>query len=278
MKKKFIPIVIIISILVIVSVVLFLIYTFSGNYISYGAVDTTAESATLSDAKDANIIIVNGIVVGGNKDGRWINADKMYEINKNLESIEVNMFSENKMYGVYNTASLKKYKSDVIYTTLAKDNLPSSYLAQSSNASTNMPGMTKLDAESEDENYVKEALGSYKIINNTVKITESYFTNIKFNSDKIICAVSAKKSIFGAYSAVVYVNNKKATLVKYTYVKDTNNANRFPVYSLKYVKDLNEDDVPEIVLEEVTGNDVSYSVLELRQNKFYQVLNASVEI
>ena len=278
MKKKFIPIVIIISILIIVSVVLFLIYTFSGNYISYGAVDTTAESATLSDAKDANIIIVNGIVVGGNKDGRWINADKMYEINKNLESIEVNMFSENKMYGVYNTASLKKYKSDVVYTTLAKDNLPSSYLAQSSNASTNMPGMTKLDVESEDEKYVKEALGSYKIINNTVKITESYFTNIKSNSDKIICAVSAKKSIFGAYSAVVYVNNKKATLVKYTYVKDTNNANRFPVYSLKYVKDLNEDGVSEIVLEEVTGNDVSYSVLELRQNKFYQVLNASVEI
>lgn len=277
-KNKFIPILIIVAILVLISVVLFLIYTFSGNYISYGAIDNGAENATLSDANNANIIIVNGIVVGGSTDTTWVGKDKMYEANKNLESIEVNMFSENKMYGVYNTASLKKYKSDVIYTTLAKDNLPSSYLALSSDTSTNMPGMTKIEVSEEDEKYVKEALGSYKVINNTVKVTECYYANIKSNTDKIICAVSAKKSIFGAYSAIVYVNNKKATLVKYTYVKDTNNANSFPVYSLKYVKDLNEDDVPEIILEEVTGNAVTYSVLEQRQDKFYQVLNASIEI
>lgn len=277
-KNKFIPIIIIVAILVLISVVLFLIYTFSGNYISYGAIDNVSENATLNDANNANVIIVNGIVIGGSTDNTWVSKDKIYEANKNLESIEVNVFSENKMYGIYNTASLKKYKSNVIYTTIAKDNLQNSYLAVSSNTSTNMPGMTKIDATNEDERYVKEALGSYKVINNTVKVTECYLTNIKSNTDRIICAVSAKKSIFGAYSAVIYVNNRKATLIKYTYVKDTENANRFPVYSLKYVKDLNEDNVPEIILEEVTGNDVTYSVLEKREDKFYQVLNASIEI
>lgn len=277
-KNRFIPLIIIISLVILVSVILFLIYTFSGNYIEYGALDNSSESTALNDANNSNVIIVNGIVLGGSNNEKWISSDAIYDAYKNKESIEVNMFSENKTYGTYNTASLKKYKKDVVYTTVAKGNLPESYLAVSSNVSTYMPGMTKVDATDEDIKYVKEALGSYKIINGSVKINECYLVNINSSDDKIICAVSSKKNIFGAYSAVVYVTKNKATLVKYTYVRDVNNSSKFPVYSLKYVKDLNEDDIPEIILEETTKNTVSYSLLENRQNKFYQVLKSTIEI
>lgn len=277
-KNKLIPLIIIISLIILISVILFLIYTFSGNYIEFGALDNLAESSTLSDANNSNIIIVNGIVIGGSNKEKWVSSDAIYDAYKNKESLEVNMFSENKTYGTYNTASLKKYKTKVVYTTIAKENLPTSYLAVSSSISTNMPGMTKLEIADEDIKYVKDALGSYTIINNSVKINECYLVNINSNDDKIICAVSSKKNIFGAYSAVVYVTNNKAFLVKYTYVRDVNNATKFPVYSLKYVKDLNEDGTPEIILEETTQNTVSYSVLENRQNKFYQVLKSTIEI
>ena len=64
-KNRFIPLIIIISLVILVSVILFLIYTFSGNYIEYGALDNSSESTALNDANNSNVIIVNGIVLGG---------------------------------------------------------------------------------------------------------------------------------------------------------------------------------------------------------------------
>ena len=142
-----------------------------------------------------------------------------------------------------------------------------------------LPGMTKLEATKDDEKYVKDAIGSYKLVNGSVKVTEVYLTNINQTTDKIICATSKSANMLGVYSAVIYVTGNEAYLVKYSYVRDTDNADRWPIYSLQFVMDLNNDEKPEIVLEEITGNDVKYSVLELRDNNvFYEVLSAKVEI
>ena len=279
-RRTILPILIILFILIIVSCILFLWYTLSGNYIYLGYTDNASENVDLSDATNSNIIIVNGFVVGATNNNKWISAVKYYEANSNASNIEVDVLGQNAQYGTYNTASIRKYNKTVIYTTIAKDGVPSSYLAIPKADTTYIfPGMTKLTPSAQDEKYVKDAIGSYKLMNGSVKITEVYGTNINNVSDKIICATCKKANILGAYSAVVYVTANEAHLVKYAYVRDTKDSDRWPVYSLQFVMDLNKDSKPEIILQETTGNDTSYSVLEKRENnKFYEVLKTTIEI
>jgi len=279
-RKIVLPILIIFFVIIILSGVLFLWYTLSGNYITIENIDNNAKNATTQEAADSDVIIVNGIILGGVKDNKWISAEKFYEANSNKPELEVDLFGENATYGTYKTASIKKHNKSIIYTTIAKDGIPENYLALSAQDNVKIfPGMTKLEPTSEDEKYVKEAIGSYKLINGSVKVVEVYGTNINNIADKIICATSKKANILGAYSAVVYVNSDKAHLVKYSYVRDTEDSDRWPVYSLKFIMDLNNNNKPEIVLQETTGNDTTYSVLELRDNnEFYQVLSSTIEL
>lgn len=279
-RRIVLPLLIIFFILIILSGILFLWYTLSGNYITIENIDNAAESATVSEATNSNAIIVNGIVLGGTNGNKWVSAEKFYDANSNKAELEVDLYGENAKYGRFKTASIKKYNKSVIYTTIAKEGIPGNYLAVTSQDNAKvLPGMTNLVTTDEDVKYVKEAIGSYKLINGSVKITEVYGTNINNIADKIICATSEKANILGAYSAVVYVTSDKAYLVKYAYVRDTEDSDRWPVYSLKFVMDLNDDSKPEIVLQETTGNDTTYSVLELRDNnKFYQVLSSTIEL
>ena len=279
-RKIVLPILVIVFILIIISSILFLVYTLSGNYINIGYTDNSAEDATVAQATDADVIIVNGIVLGASKSTSWIAANKVYEANINKAELEVDVFSINAQYGTYKTASFKKYDNSVVYTAIAKAAIPGNYLAISANDNVKlMPGMTKIEPTDEDKQYVKDAIGSYKLINGSVKISEVYATKINEVTDKIICATSEKANLLGAYSAVVYVSGGKAHLVKYAYVRDTDDSDRWPVYSLQFIMDLNSDSKPEIILQETTGKDTSYSILELKENnRFYEVLRSTIEI
>ncbi len=279
-RRIVLPLLTIFFMLVIVACGMFVWYTLSGNYITIENVDNAADNVTKFEAANSNVIIVNGIVLGGVNGNKWVSAEKFYNASSDKTAIEIDLFAENAKYGTYKTASLKRYGKSVIYTTIAKEGLPSNYLAISaSDSSTVLPGMSKIEATSEDEKYVQDAIGSYDLINGSVKVTEVYGTNINNVTDKIICATSNKANLLGVYSAVVYVTAGRAHLVKYAYVRDTNDADRWPVYSLKFIMDLNNDTKPEIILQETTGNDVTYSVLELRENnEFYQVLSSTIEL
>lgn len=279
-RRAILPILIILFIVIIVSCVLFLWYSLSGNYINIEYVDDSANNATISEAEKSNIIIVNGIVLGGVNGNKWVSDEMFYEANSTKTEFEVDVFSNNAQYGTYKTARLKKYNNSVFYTTLARENSPSSYIALAATEQAKLlPGMTKLQATEEDEKYVKEAIGAYKLVNGSVKVLEVYATNINSLTDKIICATSEYTNMLGAYSAVVYVTENKSHLVKYASVRDTKNSDMWPIYSLQFVIDLNNDNKPEIVLQETTGNDTSYSVLELREkNVFYEVLCSTVKI
>ncbi len=278
-RKIVLPLLIIFFVLVILSCILFLWYTLSGNYITIENIDNSANNASTSEAANSNVIIVNGIILGGANGNKWVSSEKFYDANSNRAELEVDLFSENAKYGTFKTASIKKYNKSVIYTAIAKSGIPGDYLAITSQETAKvLPGMTNLVSTEEDEKYVKEAIGSYKLINSSVKITEVYGTNINNIADKIICATCEKANLLGAYSAVVYVTSGKAHLVKYAYVRDTKDSDRWPVYSLKFVMDLNENAKPEIILQETTGKNTTYSVLELRDNKFYQVLSSTIEL
>lgn len=277
-RRIIIPILIIFFIVIIVSCILFLWYTLSGNYINIGYKASEDENISTTQIANSQIIINNGFVLGATNNGKWISAKKFYDVNGAISEIDVDVFSENKLYGTYKTASIKRYDKTVIYTTIAKEGLPKKYLALASDDEVRSPaGMTKMQATKDDENFVKEAIGSYKLINGSVKVLEVYTTNINNVSDKIICAASSKANLLGVYSAVVFVTEGKPYLVKYSYVRDTKNSDRWPIYSLQFVMDLNYDNKAELILQETTGNDTSYSVLELReQNRFYEVLKTTI--
>ena len=266
--------------LILISCILYLIYTFSGNYINIGYIDDSADKLSEKEAENSNILIVNGIVIGATKNGKWVTAQSYYNSKNEKTDIDVNIFSENKKLGTFKTASLKRYDNSVVYTTIAKGTIPEKYIAiKSSDEYKIIPGMTKLTKTSEDEEYVKEAIGSYKLVNGSVNITEVYASNINQTTDKIIIATSKNKNMLGVYSAVIYVTENTPYLVKYSYVRNTKNSDRWPVYSLQFVMDLNNDKKPELVIQETTGNDTSYVVLELREeNRFYEVLRTTLKI
>ncbi len=275
--RKLIPVFIALFIVIIVVCISFLIYMFSGNYIIYSKEYKSNKKISDTMVKESNVIIYNGILLGASKDGSWIDADRYYAVNPIANKLEVNLYSSENLYGTFSTASVRKHSEGLIYTTIGKDTLPMGYLAISSNISKSLTFPTKLEPTEQDKKYVKEAIGSYNILNGGVKITEIYATNIEEVSDRIICATAEKANLFGVYSAVVYVTNNKPYLVKYAYVRDTDNADSWPVYSVKHIKDLNGDNKPELILEEVTGNFVNYTVQELRDNHtFYQVLKVAI--
>ena len=279
-NKLIIVLLIVIFSIIIISGVLYLIYSLSGNYTKIEYVDNSYLNTDKDDVKDSNIIIINNIVLGAYKGNKWISGLNYYNLGDNKSDIEVDMFSENKLLGTFKTASLKRYNNSVIYTTIARNGMPEKYLAlSSSNEFRIIPGMTKIDATKDDEKYVKEAIGSYKMLNGSVNISEVYLTNINQTTDKIICATSKNSNMLGVYSAVIYVTENIPHIIKYAHVRNTKNADLWPVYSLQFVMDINKDSKPEIILQETTGKTTSYEVLELREDyNFYEVLKTTLEI
>ena len=76
----------------------------------------------------------------------------------------------------------------------------------------------------------------------------------------------------------MFATEEKATIVKYNYVKNIKSSVDWPVYSLKFVYDLNSDNVAEILLQETTEYNIKYTVMEYRNNKFYEVLSEKIKI
>jgi len=276
--RRYIPILIAFFAIILISAIGVFIYVLSGNYITYVNIDNSANKVNNTTAKDSNIIVMNGIVLGASKNREWISTEKYCKANGYEGNLDVNLYSDVSLYGTFKTASLKTSKNKVVYTTIGKDILPEQYLAVSSNVEKNITNLKKIEATEADKELVKDALGGYAMLNSGINITEIYSVKIKNNSDKLIFVTAEKANLLGVYSAVIYVTSGESYLVKYSYVRDTDNADKWPVYSLKFVHDLNSDQVPEIILEEVTGKNVSYNVFELRNNKFYQVLSTTIDL
>ena len=122
--RSFIPIMIAILAIIIISLIGYVIYSFRGNYINYGFIDNSSEKVTLETATDADAIILNGILIGAQKQGKWVDANKYYDANMGATNLEVNVYSKTNLFGTFKTASLKRYNNKTVYTTLAKEMLP----------------------------------------------------------------------------------------------------------------------------------------------------------
>ena len=283
-KKNLLVLIIISVFVIVVTGALFLCYALINNYVVYDNIDSSSQDKNTTKASGAKKIIINNILLGGINEDKYIDANLVYDAMNKTKISTVDLFDKTNSYGTYDTSKFMKY-NDVVFTKIAKDSVPTDYVAVEhvdKETKTKMGVIaTKETATKEDIKYVKDALKGYRWYNPTINITEVYNVKIKENSDKIICVVSNSKNklTIGAFSAVIYVTGNNARLVKYAYVKDTKNAGMWPVYSFISAIDINTDGVSEIILQETTQYYNTYSLLKLKEDgKFYQMLKVSTEI
>ncbi|MBR5227463.1 MAG: hypothetical protein IKV94_02380 [Clostridia bacterium] len=282
-KSRIVFILIMVLAIAIIAGIVFLVYLTSENYINYGPENKVALSEQVESvtAKQAKTIVLNNVLLGAVKDTTWVGAQKMYdEVLSVTPSIEINMYSKEGRIGTFETARFKRGEK-IFYTKTTKLPEPDDYIAvQTGGVMPNNVALNKITTTEEDVKNVKKALGKYKLLNSSVKIVEAYQTSIVEGEQVKLYSVTSSDSTFlGVYSAIVCVKGRNAYLIKYAYVKDTELSSDWPVYSIKYVIDLNLDGKAEIILQETTATKINYLVEEYIKNmKFNEVLKVSFDI
>lgn len=280
-KQKLIFSLIVVLVVVLIILVALFLYLNSQNYISYGPEDVTAVSETVekSTAQNASVVILNNVLLGGVNGTQWVSAKAMYD-NVSMTGTEITMFSNDGMLGTYETSKFKE-NSSYYYTKTTKYPEPDEYIAvDTKNISPVLYELDKIEVSEEDEKTVKKALGKYNLLNGSVKIVEAYQTSFyEGKLGKLYSITSNGKNMFGVYSAVIFASSEHTEVIKYSYVKDTKLSTGWPVYSIKYVIDLNGDGKNELILQETTANAVRYVVEELKNSfEFKEVLKVSIDI
>ncbi len=280
-RKKLIPILILFIAILVISVAL-LIYIYTQNYITVEYIDKSSSNVSSEDVSSVSPIIINNVVVGGVSDkGKWLSKDNLFGKANVSKGAEVDLYGTSGKMGTFEIYSTS-YDQDkgITYAVPLKDLSNEEYIATSKSEDNIMQrNLTKVEATSQDEKYVKKALGKYRLFNNTVKVNEVY--EVYLNQEqktRIISATSSGKNNFGVYSAVIYVNGNKAKIMKYSYVKNTESSINWPVYSIKFACDLNKDGNYEVILQETRELTMKYDIMEYRNNKYYEVIGFSFSI
>ncbi len=280
--KRNLKLLIALFVIIIIVCSAFLVYLHVKNSIIIEKVDINASFVNDDMAKNSNPIVIDNVILGAIYDKTWVSAERYYMMSKNKSDVSIDTYNKKGKAGNYTLSSLNKVDT-TIYTETTNTNIIDEYIAVSKtnnnimiNPATKITNVTENDVKS-----VKNALGIYKLLNNSVKVTEVYDIALVPGEaySRFIFATSEKNKSTGVYSAVVYVNPQgKARLIKYSYIKDVNNSSEWPTYSFKFNADLNQDGTNEVIIQETQEFNVKYDVLELRKNNFYEVLSVFMKI
>lgn len=280
-KKKLIPILVLFIALLTISGAL-LLYIYTQNYITVEYVDKASSNVTSDEVSSVSPIIINNVVVGGVSDkGKWLSKDNLYGKANVSKGVELDLYGRSGKMGTFEIYSTSyDQNKGITYAIPLKDLSDEEYIAIAKSETNIMQrSLTKVEANEQDEKYVKKALGKYRLFNNTVKVNEVYECYLtEGQKTRIISATSSGKNNFGVYSTVVYVNGNNARIMKYSYVKNTESSINWPVYSIKFACDLNNDGNYEVVLQETRELTMKYDVMEYRNNKYYEVISFEFNI
>ncbi|MDF2865400.1 MAG: hypothetical protein K0R72_209 [Clostridia bacterium] len=280
--KRWIVVVVIFLVALLIAGISFMIYVNVNNNIIYENVNEDSSIVDDNIASKSTPIVINNIILGGVYNGRWVGMERYYFKSVNKQGYDIDIFTAKGKTGTFKIKNVDKgNEAGAAYVTTTRTNYKDEYFAVRS-GSTTTAKMDKItlgdDNLSVYENFVKEALGFYKMLNGTVKIREVYeVALIPGKISYIITATSDGKTGSGVYSAVVYVSEtENVQLVKYNYVKDVNNSSDFGIYTTKFISDLNDDKVCEIILQETKEFNTEYSVVEFNNGKFTEVLSTTI--
>lgn len=268
--------------LVLVITVSFFAFVVLKNNIVKERVDYSSNGLPDEVVNNSTPIILNNVVLGARYNNVWVSSESYYFRNKN-KLTDVDVYNEEGKKGKYKITNFTSPDSSgSFYVTL---NVPGNYneffAVGSSNSNVMLQKATKvLTITDDDIEVVKNALGKYMVFNTTVKINSIH--NVTLNSDnrgRIICVTNEVGKSSGAYSAVIYESNYGETeIIKYNYIKKLNESSDWPIYSFKFVADLNQDGTNDIILQETKEFEVKYDVIEFKDNKFTEVLSTVVKM
>lgn len=281
--RRGLRLIIILLVLILVASSTFLIYVNMKNNISFERIDDKASFVSDDIAQNSTPIIIDNAVVGGVYENTWVSTERYYLNSKNKTNIDIDVYNIRGKAGTFALSSLSKAgTSATIYSITTNTNYTDSYfaLARSNNNAILNTATKDLDVTNQDIKYVKKALGVYRLLNSSVKITEAYDVKLEDQMmSRLLFVTNESQNNNGVYSAVVFVDYYgRASLIKYSYIKNIKDASDWPVYSFKFVADLNSDSKSEIIIQETKEFDVKYDVLEYRNNKFYEVLSTTMKI
>ena len=280
--KSKVPVIITVLIIFIIFCAIFITYITVKNNIVYQKVDESAKYVDDDTATTSTPILINNLVIGALKDKIWVSSERYYFKSNKKANTDIDVYTKTGKAGKFSITDIKKSNDSAIpYADISWQDKSDEYFAIASNGGNNMqiPAISQ-DPTDEDKKLCFKALGKYRLLNDTIKIQSVDGVYISSNlSGKLICLTSKSKTIFGVYSAVVFVDNQGvAKLVKYNYIKNVKKAQNWPVYAFGFCADLNSDGKNELILQETTQNTSQYDVLEYRDDSFYQVLSANFNV
>lgn len=259
-----------------------LIYIYTQNYINIEYIDKAGSKITEENISAVSPIIINNVVVGGiTENNKWVSKEITNKKANTLKGTELDLYSAKGKMGTFEIYS-SSHNSDknITYVIPLADIKDEEYIAVGKKDTNIMVrGLTEIKPSEVDEKSVKKALGKYRLFNNTVKVNEVYEVYLE-NGQKtrLISATSFGKNTFGVYSVIVAVANNKYSIVKYSYVKNTESSINWPIYSIKFTCDLNNDDKYELVIQEARELTMKYSILENKGNKYYEVIGLEFKV
>ena len=279
-RKRGVRTLVIILVIIIVLCLAGIIYILLNNNIVKEKVDDSARFVNDNEAANSTPIIINNLIVGANYNSKWVSAERYYVKGINKNKFEVDLFNQDGKLGTYELNEITQQpNSTSVYTTTTRVNLVDEYYGLAKDTNKVLSKTVKSDITDEDIKSVKKALGFYRMLNTSVKVKEVYEVSITNDVyGKVIISTNEPGKSMGAYSVAVFVDNSgKASIIKYNYIRNLKDASNWPIYSLKFVADLNSDSSKELVLEEAKEFEANYSILEYRNGKFYEVLSSVVK-
>ncbi len=237
---------------------------------------TSSDASKVSDdvAQNSMPIIIDNLLVGGLYNNTWVSSSKYYLKSVNKANVDINVYTKEKKAGTYILKDVYTY-GDSVFVNTSYTNYIDEYFAVPFENYSLISQFSNAEIQDQDYSYLKRALGTKRIFNNSINILGVYTAYIDAtNSIRLICASSSSKGTFGGvYSAIIAVVNGKPSILQYSYIKDIDDALDFPLYSVEFVADLNGDGKSEIVTREVTEFNVTYNIFEYKNSKFTRVLS-----
>lgn len=270
-----------VSIIVVVCVC-FIVFVAMQNNVVQERIDDLASHMSDDVVSHATPIILNNVVLGATYNKQWVASESYYFRNQE-KLVDIDVYNESGKKGKYKVTNYANADaSGSFYITSDSPNTAEEFLAIGSSDMDIMmkPATKEQNVTQEDIELVKKALGIYRIFNTSVKVNSIHYVTLNAESrGKIICATNESGKSSGAYSAVIYVSNTgKSQLIKYNYIRDLDNASNWPIYSFKFIADLNQDGMNDIILQETKEFDVKYDVIEYKNGKFTEVLSTQMKI
>ena len=176
-RKRWTKYLIIFFIIVITMCLGLIVYIYVTNYFIYDKVNNDAIHVTDEKAEKSTPIILNNVVIGAVYKNEWVSSARYYNMSKIKEQTELELFTLKGKAGTFNLELVKQVNSNVVGLTNSTNRI-SEYVATFKNENYNYLPMVKLDnykiKEEEYQSKIKDALGLYNILNNSIKITNVY--------------------------------------------------------------------------------------------------------